>query len=440
MSAAEHAPAAAGQRRIALAAARATLSRLDAVDVEPGTEAGLSDVRQVVAVVASSRGGSSLVHRLLGDHPDALSIGGEHTVVYKLNGLERGPDGSDVIDVDAQFDQTRLSADFMALVSASSQGAEWRSAEYAATITRRLALQWPAEGIDYSTVLPAVESVRALKPQADPGTVFAAVLDDLATACPGLDSRYYDLPGSRPGLGTERCEPPAGGLFVEEPPFVVPAPRRAPTAADVDRRPLVIKSSVDAYRLPLLRRLFPAAEIRLVHLTRNPAASVNGLYDGWRDRGFFSYDVSGEAVLSMPGYAELGPRAASWWNFDVPPDWTEHVASPLEYACAAQWRGAHTAILETIGSAGADRILRLSVEEILQGATRGAALRRLFDFAGLDARHAVTDLPVVMATAPPGRARWRTRAETILPALDDEATRAVARELGYSWERTDTWI
>ena len=430
------------RRSVALEAARDTLARLDALETEPVPD--LADVRRVVAIVASSRGGSSLVHRLLCDHPDALSMGGEHTVVYKLNGLERGPDGSDVIGASAAFDEKQLSADFAALLSASpatdATAKPWRSIEYAATITRRLALQWPMEKVAFASVFEAVERVRGLKPQADATTVFTAVLDHLAAEHPVLDRRYYDLPAAGGQIARGGCEPPADGAFIEEPPFVIPAPRIAPTAEDLANRPLVIKSSVDAYRLPLLRRIFPAAEISLVHLTRNPAASVNGLYDGWRDRGFFSYDVSDQATLDIPGYSELGPAARCWWNFDIPPDWREHTASPLEYVCAAQWRGAHAAILESLDAAGADRLLRLPVEEVLASSTRAAALARLFAFAGLDAGRAASELPIVMATATPRRARWRERAEQILPAIDDPGTRDVARELGYAWQGADTWI
>jgi hypothetical protein len=427
------------RRRIALDAARDALAALDRLQAEPALE--LTDVRRVVAIVASSRGGSSLLHRLLSDHPDALSIGGEHTVVYKLSGLERGADGSDVLDVRSTLmDQRQLAADFMALLSAAPATTRWRSTEYAATITRRLALQWPLEKVTYASVLRAVKSVGSRRPRADATTVFSAVLDHLAVEHPGLDRHYYDLPSVRGRAVSGRCEPPAGGFFIEEPPFVAPAPRTAPTADDLARKPVVIKASVDAYRLPLLRRIFPEAEIRLVHLTRNPAASINGLYDGWRDRGFFSYDVSDQALLSIPGYSELTPPARRWWNFDIPPDWRQHVASPLEYVCAAQWRGAHIAILESLNAAEADRILRLALEEVLDLSTRATALARLFAFVGLDPRRAPDDLPVVMATTTPRRARWRERAGNILPALDDQGTRAVARELGYPWEGSDAWI
>ena len=426
------------RRRIALDAARETLTHLDALNLQPTLE--LADVARVIAVVSSSRGGSSLVHRLLCNHPDALSIGSEHTVVYKLNGLERGADGSDALDVHAEFDERRLSADFTALLTASPATTPWRPAEYAATITRRLALQWPLEKVAYDSVRQAVERVRSLKPQADTATVFTVVLGHLAAEYPGLEPRYYDLHDACGQAADGGCEPPADGLFIEEPPFVVPVPRTAPTAADLARKPLVVKSSIDAYRLPLLRRIFPKAEILLVHLTRNPAASVNGLCDGWRDRGFFSYDISDQAPLSIRGYSELGPFARRWWNFDVPPDWREHVASPLEYVCAAQWRGAHAAILENLDSAGADRVLRLPVEEVLDSSTRTAALARLFVFADLDVRRVPTDLPVVMATAKPRRARWRERAEKILPAIDDPGTRAVADELGYARAEAEAWI
>lgn len=104
-------------RERSIAAARHTLDEVDGAAPDgPVTDADLSHVTSAVAIVASSRGGSSLLHQILSDQPDVLSIAGEHTALYKLNRLDRGRDGSDVLEPDVAFDWTAFSRDFMSLL------------------------------------------------------------------------------------------------------------------------------------------------------------------------------------------------------------------------------------------------------------------------------------------------------------------------------------
>ncbi|WAL72822.1 hypothetical protein OU787_15680 [Kitasatospora sp. YST-16] len=432
-------------RERSLAAARRTLDALRrAVPEEPAAGADLSLVTEAVAVVASSRGGSSLLHQVLSDRSDVLSLGGEHTALYKLNRLDRGPDGSDALAPDTAFDRAELSRDFVSLLGSGGHRPPHDPADrtrYAAVVTRRLALQWPLEEIGYPAVRDAVDhAVRACARPEDPDALFAAVLHRLRAGHPRLDPSCYDLPPALrgPAAGGD-LRPPHDGYCIEEPPFVVPRARPAADADALRRHPLVIKSSVDAYRLPLLRRLLPDARIRVVHLTRNPAASVNGLYDGWRDRGFFSYDVSGQHPLSIAGYSELGAAARRWWNFDLPPGWADLVDQPLERVCAHQWAGAHRAVLDGLGPGTADAVLRVPFERILDPATRERTLRSVFAFAGLPQPPGPVPLPVVMATARPRPARWRERAGLVLPAVDHPDVRAVADELGYRKGQEEQW-
>lgn len=433
-------------RERSLTAARRTLAEVQSTAPEgPAAEADLSHITDVVAIVASSRGGSSLLHQILSDQPDVLSIAGEHTALYKLNRLDRGPDGSDALEPDAAFDQAEFSRDFMSLLGSGSacppSGATDRM-RYAALVTRRLALQWPLEEIGYATVQDAVtHAARTCPRPEDPDTLFTAVLDRLRADHPRLDPSYYDLPPALRGEATDGAlRPPHDGYCIEEPPFVVPRARTGADPGALRQHPVVIKSSVDAYRLPLLRRLMPNARIRVIHLTRNPAASVNGLYDGWRDRGFFSYDVSEQHYLSIDGYSELGTAARRWWNFDIPPGWEKLVDQPLERVCAHQWAGAHKAALEGLGPDTADAVLRVPFERILDPATRERTLQSVFSFAGIPQPAGQVRFPVVMATAQPRLARWRRRADLVLPAVDHPDIRAIADELGYCKGEEERWV
>ncbi|MEU9917436.1 sulfotransferase [Streptomyces sp. NPDC051001] len=423
-----------------IAAARRTLATV------PGSaDMDLSHVTHVVAIVASSRGGSSLLHQILSDQPDALSIVGEHTALYKLNGLDRGRDGSDVLEPDAAFNWAQFSSDFMSLLGSGANRPPVDAvgrAQYAAVVTRRLALQWPLEEIQYTTVQDAVDqAVRNCPRRDDPDALFAQVLHHLRDSHPRVDPSFYDLPPSLRNAGiTGELRTPHDGFCIEEPPFIVP---RLRTAADRDclqGRPVVIKSSVDAYRLPLLRRLFPHARLRVIHLTRNPAASINGLYDGWRDRGFFSYDVSDQHTLAIDGYSELGAAATRWWNFDIPPGWDKLVDQPLEWVCAQQWAGAHRAAVEGLAPGIVDEVLRVPFEKVLHPGTREATLRSVFDFAGIPQPSRPVQFPVVMATAQPRPARWRQRAHLVLPAVAHPALWDIASELGYRKGEEDQWL
>ncbi|MFJ4620720.1 sulfotransferase [Streptomyces sp. NPDC088812] len=433
-------------RERSIAAARRTGDQVHgAAPDRPATDADLSHVTGVVAIVASSRGGSSLLHQILSDQPDVLSIAGEHTALYKLNRLDRGRDGSDALEPDVEFDWTAFSRDFMSFLGSGPARPPAGAADrlrYAAVVTRRLALQWPLEEIAYATVREAVDhAVRTGARPDEPDSLFATVLHRLRVTHPRIDPSFYDLPPAFRGEASDAgLRPPHDGYCIEEPPFVVPRARTAADRGALRRHPVVIKSSVDAYRLPLLRRLMPNARIRVIHLTRNPAASVNGLYDGWRDRGFFSYDVSDRHALSIDGYSELGAAARRWWNFDLPPGWEKLVDQRLERVCAHQWAGAHRSALDTLGPDTADAVLRVPFEQLLDPATRERTLRSVFTFAGIPQPPRPVSFPVVMATARPRPARWRHRADLVLPALDQPGIREVADELGYRKGEEDRWV
>ena len=433
-------------RERSVAAARHTLDEVHrAAPDQPATDADLSHVTSVVAIVASSRGGSSLLHQILSDQPDVLSIAGEHTALYKLNRLDRGRDGSDVLEPDVVFDRTAFSRDFMSFLGSGPARPPVSATDrlrYAAVATRRLALQWPLEEIAYATVREAVDHAAGACPRPDePDTLFAAVLHRLRVTHPRIDPSFYDLPPAFRGKASGvDLRPPHDGYCIEEPPFVVPRARIPADRGALRRHPVVIKSSVDAYRLPMLRRLMPNARIRVIHLTRNPAASVNGLYDGWRDRGFFSYDVSDQHTLSIDGYSELGAAARRWWNFDIPPGWEKLVDQPLEWVCANQWAGAHRSVLDTLGPHTADEVLRVPFEQILDPTARERTLRSVFAFAGIPQPSRPVSLPVVMATARPRPARWRHRDGIVLPAVDQPGTMEVAEELGYRKGEEDRWV
>jgi hypothetical protein len=200
-------------------------------------------------------------------------------------------------------------------------------------------------------------------------------------------------------------------------------------------RPLLLKASMDAYRIPFLRRLFPDARLRIIHLTRNPAAAINGLIDGWLHHGFFSHNLAGRAVLTIDGYA--GWWAGSWWNFDLPPGWRCLVRQPLASVCAAQWAAAHNAILA--GLPGQDtQIARVRAEDVLNARRRRRTITQLLEFCAVRPA-APPRARVVLATDDPKPARWHARAVQLESVLADPVIRECSGRLGYGPLPTADW-
>jgi hypothetical protein len=255
---------------------------------------------------------------------------------------------------------------------------------------------------------------------------------------------YYDLPSP---LDTDVAAPegpPNTWFCIEEPPFVVVAPRRVPHVGDFADKPLLLKAPVDAYRLRLLRKLFPNAEFKYIHLVRNPASSINGLIDGWQHWGFFSHNTVGLSELSIGGDSDLAPWGRSWWKVEIPPGWQEMILQPIENVCGFQWYSAHKAIVEKVSVGKPNDILRLPFERLQDGRTLRDSLVKVCRFVGVpydfsfDA--ASRKMPVVMATARPVPGRWLGRRDRIWSVVEQDHIKELSAHLGYRMDQPDEWL
>ncbi|RME25204.1 MAG: hypothetical protein D6798_09480, partial [Deltaproteobacteria bacterium] len=345
----------------------------------------------------------------------------------------------------------------------------------ATDIAWRLIAQWPHLDIDPDRVIDTVHRVLArLEVDPDPASRDAAprhaasrhaaprdaapldtvalhlsVLGRLRRWVPSISPWRYDVDPRRiadflPGVGESPA--PLQGPILEEPPFVLVGPRRRPTDDELARLPLVIKAPSNAYRLSFLQALFPRARLRILHLTRNPAASINGLVDGWLYRGFHAHWL--DRPLRIRGYADARPRDARYWKFDLPPGWQAWTHRPLSEVCGFQWRSAHEHVLRWLDAhPEVERrgdLFRMRFEDVV-----GPPERRIAAFDALGAwlgrpvhgamRQAVlAGLPPIMSTSPPRKRRWYARAEQLADVLADPAILSVAERLGYG--DRDTWI
>jgi hypothetical protein len=447
--------------------ARPQLSRLDALRASlPGVrgapvEGFCAAVRDVVLIASSSRGGSSMFAEMLRGCPGLLHFRGEINAFLFQAGLT-WPDtdtGSDRLEARhaagaaAALDRA-LALDAGrpgALVDPSRPGGvrpgpgPARPAEalegFALDVAWRLAAQWPGLAPDTARLQREVADAWG---KGDLQDFYLRLLASVRADHPRVNPWYYDLDPARIAAAFPGLAPPSGppsDAVVEEPPFITIQPWVTATADDLARAPLVIKTPSNAYRLDFWRALFPGARFRVLHLVRNAAASVNGLYDGWRFRGFHAHPVEG---LEIAGYSDVVTGGRRWWKYDLAPGWEALKGAPLEAVCAHQWRSAHRSTLDFLARTGAEHH-RLRFEDVV-----GPPERRRAAFAGLSAWLGLGEealgwllarqVPPVMATAKPRARRWYEKSTLIGPVvMEHEGTRDLMVELGYSADPA-TWL
>ncbi|MCM4083545.1 sulfotransferase [Paractinoplanes hotanensis] len=413
-------------------------------------------VQDVVLLVCSSRSGSSMLAEMLRRTSALLHLRAEFNPYLRLAGLAY-PDsgtGSDQLDarhLAALTPGQRLVFEEELSLDVGRPDPAVDDEQFLLDAAWRFAVQWPAMRFDLADwldtgrrVLAAVRTRQHDWNPAHPADVarFQTLLFEALAAC-GLPVRlaYYDLPHAsrRPGPDDARGAP--GDVLVEEPPFVLSLGWRYADERDLATRPLVIKTPSNAYRLGFLRALFPNARTWVLHLTRNPAASINGLYDGWLHHGFHAHRM--ERPLSIQSYGVDRPEDRWWWKFDLPPGWQEYTGATLPCVCALQWRSCHRAILEYVAGSGLP-YLRVHFEDLMHSPQRRAAvLAGITGWLGVPmdealreiARHGLRE--PVAATVPPGLGRWRRRAEMVQAAVGPQELE-LAEELGYADD--DVWV
>ncbi len=425
--------------RAALAAVEARLAALDA-GRGPRVDGFRSAVQDVVFVASSSRGGSSVFAEMLRHSRALVHLQAEVNPFLLLAGLGPGRDGrdSDAVPPGAPFDGAVL--DRGLALDAGQPAATVDPVAWAGDVAWRLQAQWPALAWDRAAVARWFDESLAAAgldagaplPEGGASAVYLGVLRRAQAAGLPVDPAHCDLPPALLGPGPLPAGPP-GPVVLEEPPFVVPRPWARATRAQL-ARPLIVKTPSNVHRLAFLAGLFPRARVRVLHLVRNPAATVNGLVDGWRYRGFHAHRLT--APLSIAGYTDRRPADAHWWKFDLPPGWQARAGEPLAQIAAFQWSSAHRATLDFLAAnPGIDR-LRVDFADVVGPlARRRATFARILDWLGQPVDPALAARidalpPPVMATAAPRARRWFARAEELAPALAAPAVQALVDELG----------
>ncbi len=430
--------------RAALADPRPTLDRargaLAALAPLRGAPVDLGQVRDLVVIASSSRGGSSVFAELLRGVPGLSHLQAELNPFVLLAGA--GPyesgHGDDHLTGDDPVDEELWEREVgfdvgapAAVVGAAPAGG---LDALAGAIAARLILQWPDRGLPPAALWAAVHEALAALAAADggrlppAGPMHRALLRRLAARWPSLDPWFYDLGPELLSDAGPGPDGPPGPVPIEEPPFVTVGPWRRGLFG-----PLVIKTPSNCHRLDWLAARFPRARLRVLHLVRNPAAAINGLVDGWLFRGFHSHALA--TPLGGALGAALRPGDRGHWKYDLPPGWAALRGAPLALVAAHQWASAHDAALRWLEAHPAVPRLTVRFEQVVGEADeQTAALTAVAAFLGLpDAgpllRQARGALPVVMATAAPRARRWFSRAAALEDALASPAVRSVVDRL-----------
>lgn len=364
-----------------------------------------------VLILSSSRGGSTIFTEFLRRHPGLRHLPGEINPLLREVGLgfpESGS-GSDALDahhpVEALLKKVEEQAGQYGKVSEEQQVED---------VLERLRWQWPECTVERAQV---EEAVRAAWPFQEDGERFTRELLRFLPLHPGL----YDLPGAP-------SDPPLPSPHIlEEPPFILFSPWKRS-----NQGPLIIKTPSNAYRLPFFKKAFP--NLQLLHLTRNPAAAINGLMDGWLFWGFHAHYLE---KLEIEGYSKTVAGGEHWWKFDLPPGWQDFVQGKnLVEICAFQWASAHRAILneKNVG-------FRVRFEEFLREPLR--TMEGVCEWLGVPMEASfkkvlLEGLAPRMATASPRQRRWFARHRELEPILALPEVREVAEALGY--HDRETWI
>ena len=431
-------------------------------------KASFRDVKKVIIINSASRSGSSLLFTLLKKIPVIYSLSGESVPFYKLNGFSFDSFSSDEIppgEMKKKVVRSVLSRDFLSDFSLNQTPRDIFNNnrlldQYINDLALRFSLQWPQVSFSYELFNNLAK--MALGTYKKNNRIFCKeefyleLLWFLRRAYKAINPYYYDLPIKMIKRKFPRLKIPSGPpnniVSIEEPPFILLSPSKKVSAEDLLRKSLLLKSSVDCYRMPFIESLFPRAEIKIIYLTRNPLGCINGLYDGWLHRGFFSHNLSfffhkkktGPKMLKIAGYSDRQEWGKWWWKYDLPPRWEDYTQYPLERVCAFQWHDANRAMQKYLHK-GKKQYCLIRYESLIRSSeSRRKEIGKILDFLGMRSdvvrRLELDVLPVIQATKKPQPFRWKRRKGLLVPLLDSPEISKMCVWLGYDKNNLKEWF
>ncbi|MBS5082586.1 MAG: hypothetical protein E7B11_23835 [Clostridiales bacterium] len=433
-------------------------AKLSELDYKKNSIPFFKEVKNVIFIESSSRGGSSYFTEVLRQSPLFLHFRAEIAPFLKLSGLSY-PDterNSDVLTAEHTLGNWQCNLDILQdhlwwdlgnilgfqelKLSAEDYG------YFVSSIMWRLIIQWPECDFDIEKVKDEIrKTFEAYCDQYDFSNslsynlqmFYLILLKKIQSTYKKINPYYYDIDKNLIGKywpeAKKEYSPPAEYLL-EEPPFILIYPWKHAQVKDLETKPIVIKTPSNAYRFDFFKNLFINAQIRYIYLTRNPAASINGLMDGWQYHGFFSHKVNKK--MAIRGYTDKFPDFGEyWWKFDLPDGWENRIHEPLEVVCGFQWYSAHKSILDYFDHNQVD-YLQIAFEKIIQPSDhRNNICFKLANWLNIDPALFIKfinfNLPFVMATTMPQHFRWKARIELLRPIIQEKYITDISIRMGY---------
>jgi len=361
----------------------------------------IDDVENVCVILTSSRSGSSLFKEILTQSDDTLFLDGEEEPYYILTQNTYPYTDSD------KLNDFYAKPKLLNLLSSDlgKNTSEIDKHEFFKFWKNRLVLQHPyliyEENEAFANTLITILNLIELGKYKNNSV--QQINEDIIFAL--KNNQFYD------GFHQKMKDAPSfNRIFdskfkIEEPPFVAPKCKSSVNEYDLKTKTLILKTPQDCYRINAIKKLFPQANFKFIHLTRNVAATINGLIDGWKsDKAFFAHDVSNETQLDIEDY-EISNK---WWKFDLPPDWREFTNSELEHVCINQWIQAHSHILNSIEKQ--DSLYTLKFEDFVEDPQN--VINDVTRFLNIS-KISIEEFPTIMATSQPEQQRWKRKQNII---------------------------
>lgn len=418
-------------------------------------------IKKVLIIVSASRSGSSLMFDLIKRYPNIISTSGEAVPFYKLTSLTSDEKSSDAISELEVLQESKvsffkeLSGDLHKYDVIKEENNSDFIQSYAYQLALRFIIQWPIINFNceylVETIKTTLDSTLNNYNTFDKDIVVLNIIIELRKKYTEVNPYYYDIPKEKIEKMLPEIEKPTGppnlSFLIEEPPFIVIDPITYIAPNIFQNNFLLMKEPVTSYRLKMIKKIFSNAEFYWIHLTRNPAACINGLMDGWLDRGFFSANISNFTnrsfkKMNIKGYSELDEWSKNWWNFDRPPGWGNMVDRSLAEVCAFQWKANNQAIVE--GLKQEKNKITIKYEDILSCETRKNVFKKIENFIGTSTQLStlldINHLPIIQSTKKPKMYRWREREGEILNAIDSPEFNKLAYKLGYKKDCMEEWL
>ncbi len=387
------------------------------------------DIKEVVVILAGSRTGSSFLYDQLASTGHFLCPQGEETPYYRLAGIGLFTEDGYSDEIHTVPDANKLNqAGKLLLADSGINTTDIEDPElFFHQILFRAKLRFP--------ILSFAENSLARK---EIVSLLQAHRENWEALYPAL---WHSLAELSLGLGfgaEEKMDLP----IIEEPPWIQPVPKKRIAKEDIGNYPLLLKTSTNCLRIPLIRAMYPLANIRWIVLHRNPAATISALIDGWQSPNFQSYYLPQHLSLQIEGYSNKIIGGDRFWKFDLPPGWQKFRNKNIYEVCSHQYQSSYSAIAK-FQQKCVDPMIETSYENLC-AINSNEQISKVLSFAlnrEVQTRSFATNR-LAMTVSPPQAGKWKkrqTEIEFYLRHFDNGILLDLAEKYRYPLDRISEW-